>query len=217
MPDDPKALAHRLSAATDTAGRHGLAAAGITDDRLLIRDRLHHVFTRADSSHVGYAIAATLVHYGSLGTNIPGQPPDSRSYADAWKYREPFGDRTSLGAYLTGTLQNYDSAAYPPQQLVLDALDECNQLQMVRSVQGNLRPLSTGDVFHCANLHAALNDADAEAELQIIIEAVPAEDWPAVSFLARAYWPTASRWPISALLHVAGDPTQSAAASTEAR
>jgi energy-coupling factor transporter ATP-binding protein EcfA2 len=216
MPDDSKALAHRLSAATDTVGRHGLAAAGITDDRLLIRGRLHHVFTHANPSHAGYAIAATLVHYGSLGTNIPGQPPDPRSFADAWKYREPSGDHTRLGAYLTGTLQNYDSAAYPPQQLVLDALDECNQLQMIRSAQGNLRPLSTGNVFHCANLHAALNDADAEAEVQIIIETVPADDWPAVSFLAQAYWPTASRWPISELLHVAGDPTPSAPTSKEA-
>jgi hypothetical protein len=94
---------------------------------------------------------------------------------------------------------------------VFDALDDCNQLEMIWTARGNLRPLSTGRVFHCANLHA-----DAEAELQIIIEAVPAEDWNAVTLLARVYWPTASRWPIAGRLHVAGDPTHTAGLSTDA-
>jgi hypothetical protein len=73
--------------------------------------------------------------------------------------------------------------------------------------RGNLRPLSTGEVFNCANLHAALNDADAEAQFQIILEAITPGHWPAQSLLARAYWPAASRWPIANQLHVAGDPT----------
>jgi hypothetical protein len=155
---------------------------------------------------VGYAVAGTLLYYGSLGAHIPGQPDDPRQYADMWRYREPVGHRVKLGAYLIGTLQNYDPAAYPPRRLVSEALDECNQLEMRRSTRGIMRPVSSGKVFHCANLQAALEDSDAEQELQIIIEAVPAEDWPAVSLLARAYWPTISRCPVANRLHVAGDP-----------
>jgi hypothetical protein len=110
-----------------------------------------------------------------------------------------------LGAFLRGTLQNYDPGNYPPRQAVSDALEDCDQLEMRRTDRGNLRPVSSGNMFNCVNVHAALEDPDAEQELQIIIQAVPLEDWPAISLLARAYWPTASPWLISDLLQVPGD------------
>jgi len=214
MPEDPKGLAQRISAATDTGALHGLAAAGVTDDRLFVRNKLHQIFTHTDPRHASYAIAAILVHYGSLGAHIPGQPSDTRQYADAWMYREPFGDRIRLGSFLLAALQNYDPGGYPPPTLVFEALDECNQLHMIRSELGNLRALSTGEMFNSANLHAALTDLDAEAQLQIVLEAIPPEDWLARSLLARAYWPTTSRWPIANQLRVAGDPKQPMPAQT---
>lgn len=205
MPQDPKGLAQRISAATDTHGlSQGPTSASLAGDRAFVRDRLRHTFADTDPTHASYAIAATLLHYGSLGTNIPGQPTNVQRYADAWTHRD-LGDRVRLGAYLLGTLQNYDPNAYPPPTLVFDALDECNQLLMTQNTTGALRPLSTGEVFNCAHLHAALTDPDARVELQVILEAVPPEDWPARSLLARAYWPTASRWPIASRLRVAGD------------
>lgn len=70
---------------------------------------------------------------------------------------------------------------------------------------GGLRPVSAGEVFNCAAVHAALSDPEASAELQLIIEAIPNEDWPAGQLLARSYWPAASRWPVASRLSVAGD------------
>ncbi|MCH9735598.1 MAG: hypothetical protein K0U78_13780 [Actinomycetia bacterium] len=74
-----------------------------------------------------------------------------------------------------------------------------------RNGSGALRALSTGEVFNCADVHAALTDSEASAELQVILEAIPPHDWVARSLLARAYWPAASRWPVASLLNVAGD------------
>lgn len=205
MPQDPKGLAQRLSAATDAHGiSQGPTSASLAADRAFVRERLGRTFADTDPTHASYAIAATLLHYGSLGTNIPGQPPNVQRYADAWTHRD-LGNRVRLGAHLLGILQNYDPNGYPPPTLVFDALDECNQLHMTRNTAGALRPLSTGEVFNCAHLHAAFTDPDACVELQVILEAMPPEDWPARSVLARAYWPTASRWPVASRLSVAGD------------
>lgn len=205
MPEDPKMLAQKLSAATTTEGLlRGLPSASVAADRAIVRERLRDTFANTDPKHAAYAIAATLLHYGSLGTNIPGQPSNLQRFADAWTHRD-LGTQVRLGAYLLGTLQNYDPGNYPPSALVFDALDECNQLLMTRNGSGGLRALSTGAGFHCANLHAAMTDAEASTELQIILEAVPPHDWAARSLLAHAYWPAASRWPVAPLLSVAGD------------
>jgi hypothetical protein len=148
-----------------------------------------------------------LHYYGSFGTHIPGQPNDLRAFADAWNYREPTGQVVKVGALLIGTLQNYAPDSYPPQELVLEALNECNQLQMRRTKRGNLRLTTTiRGIFSCRRLLPALADPDAEQELRIIIEAVPKKDWPAITLLARAFWRTASRLPISNELCVEGDP-----------
>jgi SpoVK/Ycf46/Vps4 family AAA+-type ATPase len=197
MPENIKHLARQVSAATDTADKPGLAATGITSDRLHVRDILRRAFSDCDARHAGYAIAAAFVHFGELGTHIPGQPGDTRAHVDAWTYREPVGERIPLGDFFVRVLKTYDPGAYPPQQLVAEALHECNQLQMIRSLRGNLRLISEPRTAPTGRLHAALSDPDAETELQIITQAVPPEDWPAVSLLARGYWPTASRWPIA--------------------
>jgi hypothetical protein len=127
-----------------------------------------------------------------------------------WRYREPVGDRVRVGALLRGTLQNYDPQNYPPRQLVSEALQDCDQLELRRTDKGTLRPSRLPKVFNCANLHAALQDPDAELELQVILAALPATDWTAISTVARAYWPAISRWPIADRLHVTGDPQQTA-------
>jgi len=209
MPEDPKALARRISSATETGSHHVVTATTVSEDRKYVRDKLRQAFTQIDPRHAGYTIASILVHDKSLGAYIPGQPSDTRKYVDAWTLREPLGNRIHLGAYILGILQNYDPGDYPPPTLVFDALDECNQLQLIRSETGNLRRLSAGGVFNCVNFHAALSDADAADLMQIILELIPPEDWPARSLLARAYWPTASRWPIANRLHVSGDPPPS--------
>ncbi|WP_396912826.1 NACHT domain-containing protein [Mycolicibacterium sp.] len=205
MPEDAKSLSQKLSAATNTQGLlQGLPSASVAGDRAYVRERLRQTFADTDPTHAGYAVAATLLHYGSLGTNIPGQPADPQRFADAWTHRD-LGTQVRLGAYLLGTLQNYDPGAYPPSTLVFEALDECNQLLMTRNDSGVLRALSTGEIFNCAHVHAALTDPEASAELQIILEAIPPHDWAARSLLARAYWPAASRWPVASLIKVAGD------------
>ena len=208
MPQDPKTLAEQLSAATDTAGRtQGLSVATTTTDRLFVRDTLREAFGGGPAA---YEIAATLVYYGSFGTHIPGQPSEPRRYADMWRYREPIGDRVRVGALLRGTLQNYDPQNYPPRQLVSEALQDCDQLELRRTDKGTLRPSRLPKVFNCANLHAALQDPDAELELRVILAALSATDWTAISMLARAYWPAISRWPIADRLHVTGDLQQTA-------
>lgn len=205
MPKDAKALSQQLSQATDIRGMPvGPVSSAVAGDRALVRDLLRHVFADTDPTHAGYAIAATLLHYGSLGTHIPGQPSDIQRYAEAWTHRD-VGTRVQLGDYLIDTLQNYDASGYPPSKLVSDALVECNQLSMTRGLTGALRPVSVGEVFNCAAVHAALSDPEATAELQVIIEAIPHQDWPARSLLARSYWPAASRWPVASRLSVAGD------------
>ena len=53
--------------------------------------------------------------------------------------------------------------------------------------------------------HASSGWGAAPVELQVILAALPATDWTAISMLARAYWPAISRWPIADRLHVTGD------------
>lgn len=205
MPKDAKALSEQLSQATDVTGMLvDPVSSAVAGDRALVRDRLRQVFADTDPMHAGYAIAATLLHYGSLGTHIPGQPSDIQRYAEAWAYRD-VGTPVQLGDYLIHTLQSYDAGGYPPSDRVSAALVECNQLSMTRGLTGALRPVSAGEVFNCAAVHAALSDPEASAEFQVIIEAIPDEDWPARSLLARSYWPAASRWPVASRLSVAGD------------
>jgi hypothetical protein len=57
----------------------------------------------------------------------PLTTPEPQRFTDAWTRRD-LGTQVRPGAYLVGTLQNYDPSAYPPATLVFDALDECNQL-----------------------------------------------------------------------------------------
>jgi site-specific recombinase XerD len=98
---------------------------------------------------------------------------------------------------------------YPPSHLVSAALEETTQLMLWRSDEGGLRPavpVSSREVFSSNNLRAALENSDAEEELKIILAIVPANEWVAISTLARAYWPTASRWSIADNLRVEGDP-----------
>lgn len=206
MPEDPKALAERLSVATKFDNTSAALTSRHTADRLLVREKLRQAF-RTDPRFSRYAIGAVLQHYGAFGNDLPGQPKDSRHFAEKWVYREPYGQRVELGKFLLEALRTYDPTSYPPPELVLRALDECNQLALLRSETGALTPASGSG--HFPNLHAALNDPNGEQDLQIIVEAVPPEDWPAISVLARAYWPTASRSPVAGDLWVAGDESPS--------
>ena len=71
-----------------------------------------------------------------------------------WRYREPVGDRVRVGALLRRTLQNYDPQNYPPRQLMSEALQDCDQLELRRTDKGTLRPSRLPKIFNCANLHA---------------------------------------------------------------
>jgi len=143
----------------------------------------------------------------SVYRRVPSAPRTAplRGYAYMWRFQAPFGQRVKVGALLRGVLQNYAPDNYPPSQLISDALEDCDQLELTRTEGGNLWPLTTGKMFNCADLHAALEDPEPELELRIIVAAVPPEDWTAVSMLARAYWPAPSRWPIGNRLHALGD------------
>ncbi|SPM33094.1 hypothetical protein AU072_18345, partial [Mycobacterium rhizamassiliense] len=206
LPTDPKSLAMKLAAATNETGHTGPDVAGIRSDRLFVRDRLRDAFARNTPDEVGYAVGAILLRFGAFGAHIPGQPADLSQFVDLWNERGPGGQMVEIGQFLLDTLQSYAPESYPPTTLVLRALDECNQLRMRRGKQGNLLPvINFRKAFGAHDLYAALEDSEAEQDLQIIIAAVPPEGWPVITFLAQRYWPTASRWPISERLRVAGD------------
>ncbi|MFI5508959.1 NACHT domain-containing protein [Mycobacterium sp. NPDC051804] len=207
MLSDPKSLALHLSVAVSTTETSVLAASGIGEDRRHVRSVLQDAFTNSDPGHARYVIAAVLLEYGYFGSRIPGQPEDLKQFTDAWSYAEPVGQRVNAASLMLGALENYDPSSYPPSTTVFDAVNDLRHVEMVRSERGNLRLAGgAGRSSSFTHFRAALDDPDAEQELQIVFEAVPDNDWAMVSVVAQAYWPIASRWPVSARLHVPGDP-----------
>jgi energy-coupling factor transporter ATP-binding protein EcfA2 len=185
VPEDPKAIARGLWAAAKNSTEHQLTIRGVLRDAV-------------NSNGVRQSVAANLLHYGnSFGSTIPGLPEEMSRYVDMWRYKHPTGAKHSVGALLRDALDRYTGGLdYPGRELVNAALDECEQLVLRRTASGDLWSVSSGKVFNCAHLHAALADSDASAAVQIALDALEPNDWAARSMLARSYWPAVARWPI---------------------
>jgi hypothetical protein len=185
VPEDPKAIARGLWAAAKNSTEHQLTIRGVLRDAV-------------NSNGVRQSVAANLLHYGnSFGSTIPGLPEEMSRYVDMWRYKHPTGAKHSVGALLRDALDRYTGGLdYPGRELVSAALDECEQLVLRRTASGDLWSVSSGKVFNCAHLHAALDDSDASAAVQIALDALEPNDWAARSMLARSYWPAVARWPI---------------------
>jgi hypothetical protein len=189
VPEEPKAIGRGLSSAAATSSQHSF----------IIRDTLREA---ANSNGVRQSVAANLLYFGeSFGATIPGLPDDMSRYVDIWRYKHPTGAKVKVGQLLRQVLARAVAGEdYPAHDVVDEALRECDQLVLRRTASGDLWSVTSGKAFNCAGLHAALNDPDATLVLEIALDSLKPEDWAARSMLARAYWPTAARWPIGSRL-----------------
>lgn len=146
-------------------------------------------------------MAANLLYFGKFGSTIPGLPENMSRYVDMWRYKHPTGARVKVGQLLREALARAGGGEdYPARDIVDEAFTECDQLVLRRTASGDLWSVTSGKVFNCAGLHAALNDPEAKVVLEIALDTLQPEDWAARSMLARAYWPAAARWPIGSRL-----------------
>ena len=189
VPEEPKAIARGLSAAAKNSTEHQLMI------RRVLRDAM-------GSSGVRQSVAAALLRYGaSFGSQLPGLPEDQHRYVDMWRYKAPAGKKHTVGDLLRVALHRYTGGEdFPGRELVDEALAECDQLVLRRTASGDLWSVSSGKVFNCAHLHAALADPDVSVALQIALDTLEPNDWAARSMLARSYWPAVARWPIGGQL-----------------
>ena len=187
MPNEAKKIALGLT-----------AAASVTEHRLYIREQLTAALSGTPVQH---AVAAALVHYGDFGGRVPGEPSQPARYADMWVYRgpNPSGRAVKLGRVLREALERYAGPSAPVSQLLADALVDCDSLRLQYNEVGEMRPLTRTDSkrFKSENVIAALHNPDDCAFLQIALEELSPEDWPAKSLLARACWPVLTRAPIA--------------------
>jgi hypothetical protein len=178
----------------------GLTAAAAADieHRLLIREKLGSALSGTPVQH---AVAAALIHYGEFGGRIPGEPTQTARYADLWVYRgaNPKGGAVKLGQLLRTALERYAGPNALLSQLLTDALAECDNLKLQYNEVGEMRPLTEDGSkrFKSENVIAALDDPDDSQFLQIALDELSLDDWPAKSLLARACWPVLTRVPIA--------------------
>lgn len=187
MPTEPKKIALGLS-----------AAATVTDRQLEIRTRLA---TALSGTRVQHATACALIHYGNFGARIPGEPAQPQRYADMWVYRGPDakGSPVKVGRLLRKTIEAYGGPNTELSQRLNAALDDCDDLQLQYNQFGEMRPLTrTGSKrFRTENLMALLDDSEDAQLLEIALEELSEDDWPAKSLLSRAIWPVLTRAPIA--------------------
>ncbi|KUH70843.1 hypothetical protein AU184_25950 [Mycolicibacterium novocastrense] len=195
MPTEPKKIALGLT-----------AAATENDQRLSIRERLAAALTGTPVQH---AVASALIHYGSFGARVPGEPINTARYADMWVYRgpKPQGSAVKLGRLLRGAIEQYGGPNPILSQQLIDALGDCDNLQLQYNEVGEMRPLTQAgsNRFKSENLMAVLNDPDNSQLLQIAVEELSEDDWPAKSLLARACWPVLARRPVATELRSFAD------------
>jgi hypothetical protein len=187
LPEDPRAVAR------------GLEAGVSREDRRALRSRLQHAMK---SGGVARTVAANLWHYGeAFGSEIPRVTEELGRYLDMWRYRHPTGTRLKVGQLLRDSLSRAGAGDDDPARaLVESALQECDQLTLRRTASGDLWPDTSGKSFTCPALQTALADGEAEFVLELAVEGLEPEDWAARTLLARAYWPTAARQPVGAIL-----------------
>jgi hypothetical protein len=190
MPTELKKIALGLS-----------AAATVTEHRLAIRDRLAAALSGTPVQH---AIASALIHHGDFGARIPGEPQQTARYADMWVYRgpNPKGRAINLGELLHKAIESYGGSSPALSQQLTSALADCDSLKLEYNAVGEMRPLTqTGSKrFRSENVMAVLDDPDDCQLLQIALDELSDDDWPAKSLLARACWPVLARKPIATLL-----------------
>ena len=122
-------------------------------------------------------------------------------YVDMWRFKPPTGASAKVGQLLREALARAGAGEdYPAREIVDEALRECDQLVLRRTASGDLWSVTSGKVFNCTAVHAAMSDPDAKVVLEIALDSLQPEDWAARSMLARAYWPAAARWPIGSRL-----------------
>jgi hypothetical protein len=184
MPTEPKNLARGLS-----------TAAQETDHRGVIRDKLRRALAGDPMHHI---IASALMHYGTFGTRIPGETDHNR-YVDMWAYRKGSGQRVTVANLLSSVLAVNDIS---PSLRLQSAIDACDNLVLYRADDGLMKPLETGRRgFDHRPVLAALADQEDANLLQLCLEQLPDDAWPAKSLLARAWWPALTRVEIAATLH----------------
>jgi hypothetical protein len=191
MPTEPKKIALGLS-----------AAATVTEHQLAIRNRLA---TALAGTPVQHAIASALNHYGDFGARTTGEPQPTPRYADMWVYPpgpNPKGRTVSVGRLLREALESYGRSNAPFSQRLTEALADCDDLELQYNSFGEMRPLTQtrSRTFRPENVMAVLDDPDDCQLLQIAIDELSGESWPAKSLLARACWPVLSRRRIATLL-----------------
>jgi len=153
---------------------------------------------------VQHAIASALIHHGDFGARIPGEPQQTARYADMWVYRgpNPKGRAINLGELLHKAIESYGGSSPALSQQLTSALADCDSLKLEYNAVGEMRPLTqTGSKrFRSENVMAVLDDPDDCQLLQIALDELSDDDWPAKSLLARACWPVLARKPIATLL-----------------
>jgi hypothetical protein len=153
---------------------------------------------------VQHAIASALIHYGNFGARIPGEPHQTARYADMWVYRgpNPKGRAVTLGYLLRKALESYGGIDAGLSQQLAEALTDCESLKLQYNASGEMRPLTqTGSKrFRSENMMAVLDDPEDCQFLQIALDELSDDDWPAKSLLARACWPVLTRSPVAASL-----------------
>jgi len=188
FPEDPRAVARGLQSALSNGQSN-------VDLRVLLQEAM-------SSGGVTRTVAANLWHYGeAFGSEIPRLEREYSREVDMWQYRHPTGARFKVGELLRESLSDAGAGDdFPARALVDAALQECDQLTLRRTHSGGLWPDMSGKSFTCPALHAALSNDEASVVLELAVEGLRRDDWAARSLLARAYWPTAARRPVGAML-----------------
>jgi len=169
-------------------------AAKESEHRAVIREQLRCALAGKLMEHI---IAIALLHYGEFGTRIPGQTEHDR-YVDMWAYRKGSGRRVTVAELLSTVLTDNDIPASPGLR---GAISACDNLVLYYASDGLMKPLETGRRgFDHRPILAALADKNDADLLQLCLEELPDDAWPARSLLARACWPALTRTEISAQL-----------------
>ena len=185
MPTEPKNLAHGLSvAATDP------------EHRALIREELKQAFL---GQPVQQGVAASLVHYGEFGTQIPGMPKGAARYVDLWTRRSfGGGQTTTVGMLLWEALLARTGSDDGITVRLRTAVGECDKLSLVMADDGVLRPLvASKKGFDADAVLAVLDDANDTELFRAALDSLHPDLWPAKSYLARATWAALARAPIA--------------------
>ena len=190
MPDESKAVAVGLSAATAANVKH----------RALIRNELARALA---GEQVQRAVASALIWQGDFGSRIPGRYTDEdlRRPVDLWQYKgHPLAETVTVGALLRSAVQEWlDGDVLPEARLLAEALPEWDKLTLIRTDLGDLWPTTVPYLFkfNAPKTYEVLADGEASQLLEICLGTLQPRDWAGQSMLARAVWNVISRTAVS--------------------